>query len=1123
MTYVVHNYSSASWSGSVGVDVYLSTNDNISTADNLIQTHSISGSVGAWGTQTVTLTNPPTIPIGTVGDDYYIGIILNSADANTGNNDTDGQDADQLHVNPAPPMCSVTPTNLSFSVSQIGQSASKSFTISNTGGGTLSGTITESCSEFSVSPTGYSLGAGGSQTFTVTYTPTNCGNDNCVINTGPAICADVSCSATGPSTPVCAVTPSSLSFNVSQIGQSDVKQFRVQNTGCGVLSGMISESCPEFTVSGPALYSLGPGEYRDFVVTYTPANCGNDNCLIDTGPAICADVACSATGPSAPICDVSTTSLSFAVAEIGQSQSRSFTITNAGCGTMTGTVSESCPEFTIAPSPGYSLAPGASKTYTVTYTPVDCGNDNCTIDLGPAICADVACTATGPSSPVCAVEPTSLDFGTVPMGHSGSEVFRITNEGCGTLSGTVTETCPEFSVDSPSYSLAPGEFKEFTVTYTPVDVGPDNCTLSTGTGCSPVECTAVGDPTIILCLVSPNDWDYGFVEVGDYADGSFEIRNDPASEGPLVGEVTETCDHYSIISGGGAYSLEPGEIWPVTVRFEPTEVGYLECAVFVGAPMCDYFWAYGEGVEPSGCDPCDFVVTEDSYSILIEAATLESIPLEVGDQICVYDGDLCVGGVTWTGDTPIGVAAWQDDSETPELDGFACGNPISFRLIKADGCVEVPFAYLNWTTGNGTFCDGTFATVEIDFVPAIEKCLDLHGGWNWLSLNVDPGECGPAEVFADCASGLSIVKARNGNFWIPGVFDGIGCMNFLQGYKAYLDPAVGSCANCVVGEPIDPSTPIPMAAGWNWISYLPNMCCPPELTLASIWSDLQIIKNEAGQFCIPDLFCGIPAMCEGQGFSAYVTSASTLVYEPCTTAGGSEPGEGDVRATLHPTRLVPVGPTADYQAVLVEGMADRRWVPEVGDEIGVLVEGLCVGSIVWSGDLPLGLSVWIDDPRTEAKDGFEVGDELQLVVWDKSEGRELPATAVIRTGGSALGDYPLIVLQVRVGQDSRGTTDIVQTDGSVATHFSIRHQPNPATTETLFLLALPEGGPVSVDIYNTSGRKVRSLVHTTVSAGHHSVTWDGRDDAGRVLDGGVYFYRFETPVHVETQKLIFIR
>jgi len=67
--------------------------------------------------------------------------------------------------------------------------------------------------------------------------------------------------------------------------------------------------------------------------------------------------------------------------------------------------------------------------------------------------------------------------------------------------------------------------------------------------------------------------------------------------------------------------------------------------------------------------------------------------------------------------------------------------------------------------------------------------------------------------------------------------------------------------------------------------------------------------------------------------------------------------------------------------------------------------------------------------------------------------------------------------------------------------------PNPTTGETRIDYALPVNGQVSLGIYNTTGQLVRELMKGSVLAGHWAVTWNGCDDSGQKVPGGVYFYK----------------
>jgi len=73
--------------------------------------------------------------------------------------------------------------------------------------------------------------------------------------------------------------------------------------------------------------------------------------------------------------------------------------------------------------------------------------------------------------------------------------------------------------------------------------------------------------------------------------------------------------------------------------------------------------------------------------------------------------------------------------------------------------------------------------------------------------------------------------------------------------------------------------------------------------------------------------------------------------------------------------------------------------------------------------------------------------------------------------------------------------------------FAVRSAPNPFHPSTVISLELPTGGATRVEVYDLQGRLVKRLVNGWLPAGHHGVTWDGTDGAGRRTGAGVYFTR----------------
>jgi hypothetical protein len=182
---------------------------------------------------------------------------------------------------------------------------------------------------------------------------------------------------------------------------------------------------------------------------------------------------------------------------VGNYAEDSFFITNTGADTLSGTVSESCTDYSITAGAGpYQLASAESLTVTVRYEPATTGTHECTIETGDALCTDVFCTGVGGQPPVCFVDPDSLDFGTITENDSLDLAFYITNTGGGVLNGAVADTCSYFEVVSGAgpYSLANGDTVYVNVRFKPDTDGSFECEIPTGVDCADVYCEGIADP-----------------------------------------------------------------------------------------------------------------------------------------------------------------------------------------------------------------------------------------------------------------------------------------------------------------------------------------------------------------------------------------------------------------------------------------------------------------------------------------------------------------------------------------------------------------------------------------------------------------------------------------------------
>ena len=94
-------------------------------------------------------------------------------------------------------------------------------------------------------------------------------------------------------------------------------------------------------------------------------------------------------------------------------------------------------------------------------------------------------------------------------------------------------------------------------------------------------------------------------------------------------------------------------------------------------------------------------------------------------------------------------------------------------------------------------------------------------------------------------------------------------------------------------------------------------------------------------------------------------------------------------------------------------------------------------------------------------------------------------------------------------------------DEKVARFGIVGIHPNPfAEAGTIHYELGREGGPVSLRIFDVSGRLVRILVDGSSLPGRHSVAWNGLDTLGAPVGPGVYFARLESGGAVGTRKII---
>lgn len=106
-------------------------------------------------------------------------------------------------------------------------------------------------------------------------------------------------------------------------------------------------------------------------------------------------------------------------------------------------------------------------------------------------------------------------------------------------------------------------------------------------------------------------------------------------------------------------------------------------------------------------------------------------------------------------------------------------------------------------------------------------------------------------------------------------------------------------------------------------------------------------------------------------------------------------------------------------------------------------------------------------------------------------------------------------------EDLSGTSTAVTPAARAAS--LLPNHPNPFNPNTTIRFEMAARGDAALRIYDARGRAVRTLFAGVAGAGVTSLTWNGRDDAGRAVGSGVYFYRLETASGALARKMVLLK
>jgi hypothetical protein len=92
-----------------------------------------------------------------------------------------------------------------------------------------------------------------------------------------------------------------------------------------------------------------------------------------------------------------------------------------------------------------------------------------------------------------------------------------------------------------------------------------------------------------------------------------------------------------------------------------------------------------------------------------------------------------------------------------------------------------------------------------------------------------------------------------------------------------------------------------------------------------------------------------------------------------------------------------------------------------------------------------------------------------------------------------------------------------------ASEMLFQNNPNPFNPSTTIEFDLPRTVHVKLCVYNVKGELIATLLNQQMTEGRKEIAWSAKDNRGRAVASGIYFYRLVAGDFVQTKKMVLLR
>ncbi|MCP4684152.1 MAG: T9SS type A sorting domain-containing protein [bacterium] len=454
-------------------------------------------------------------------------------------------------------------------------------------------------------------------------------------------------------------------------------------------------------------------------------------------------------------------------------------------------------------------------------------------------------------------------------------------------------------------------------------------------------------------------------------------------------------------------------------------------------------------------------------------------------------GQKVVSNVGQYGFMPV-YRAW----DLPEDAGAETGDRIDFFINQmpavATGDVIYPAEYAQME-------------VCLEVRGTVERECTLFEGWNLISWNVNTDTDDILTVLAPVMDYVDVVLGfdQGGLTFDPDLqaFSTLWNVDHLSGYWVRIE-GISEVTLSLTGLPVIHNTPIPLTAGWNLVSYLPEEGWAIDDALASV------AGNIVFAYGFPD---GGVQIWEPSG-----TFSQLGTMDPCNGYWLKVENDGVLIYDMDVVPPTPVVASAAKRTV----SSSSNWVNLYSENLtvdgemvnaGTVIKALSVdgdrelGSFTLATDGQFGFMPVYADAAGEDQFGLQAGDNFYLTVDDIKTDEVFEWSA----NGARVEINTLA---------ASGAVDNVPMDYSLDQNY-----PNPFNPTTTIMFTMPAAGNAKIEVFNVLGRLIATPFDGEATVGSNQVVWDGRSSRGDMTASGVYFYRLTADNYTETRKMMLLK